>query len=348
MLREDARWRKRIQIGFVLVGATTTGICEVLLNIDDLEDTSKAVLQTLWVVGIVAVLIGGLILVFVDQSAPDILAEADLALASARDSQRKLSQEAAVRESRLKRLLQKALDGVNEAEATIADLADDIERKQAEGLRLATLYSLTRSALLEGVEAAALEQPLDDASRSRPAGVVLDSFCLFSNRLFGFLDEYWALSVLVPRACDDDVERLVCWATRRSLRHDEERSHREWERGEGCAGLAWDSARECVLPDIDRERSLRIRQANRREKDSDRHRSLAAVPIVVGSTVVGVLCASSSVPNRFVRATADEPIDVETDAVEPLRAIASILAILFALTHDAESLLRTPDNVQNS
>ena len=184
----------------------------------------------------------------------------------------------------------------------------------------------------------------DKEQRRALAGLVLDSFCLFPNRLFGFLDEYWSLSVFVPTHEADGVDRLACYATRRSSRNDEQRTHRTWERGEGCAGLAWEAGEERVIPDIEAERTLRIRRPNQRPDDSSRHRSVAAVPIKVGADVVGVLCASSSVANRFTRSSAGEPPSLDIDTVEPLRAIASHLAILFALTHLSDS---TPQSAQN-
>ena len=338
MLRRDARWRRLLQLGFILGGATLTGVCEVLLNSENLLPGVRGSIQTLWFVGLFLILLAGVILAYIDQTAPEVLAEADLALAAARKLEEDSRQSTAVEMARLEQLAQSALSGVDEAEQTIIDMADDIERMQEAGLRLGTLYSLTRSALLEGVEAIVIGRSPDKEQRRALAVLVLDSFGLFSNRLFGFLDEYWSLTILTPVREPDGVDRLTCYATRRSSRNDEQRTHRTWERGEGCAGLAWEAAEERVIPDIEVEQTLRVRKANQHRGDSSRHRSLAAVPIMVGSEVVGVLCASSSVANRFIRSAAGEPPSLEIDTVEPLRAIASHLAILFALTHLDDSI----------
>ncbi|MDO9076282.1 MAG: GAF domain-containing protein [Brevundimonas sp.] len=341
MLRRDAKWRRWVQVGFILGGAALTGSCEIILNSDNLSDWHKGAVQSLWFVGLAAILLGGAILVLIDQTAPEVLAEADIALSAARDLQIDAHQKNSIEVARLQKAATDALASVDEAERTIADLADDIERAQEAGLRLATLYSITRSALLEGVETMIAARAASDDNRRALIGVVLDSFSLFSNRLFGFLDEYWALTVFIPLTEPDRTERLACYTTRRSFRNEEQKSHRRWEKGEGCAGLAWEDCAERIIPDIAEESNLRVRKENKRDDDVQRHRSLAAVPIVVGSNVVGVLCASSSTPNRFVRRSVEQGAGLEMDAVEPLRAIASLLAIMFALTHLGDSTSRS-------
>ncbi len=339
MLRRDARWRKALQIGFILGGAALTGLCELTLNTENLPDYVQGVAQTLWFVGLLLILLAGAVLVFIDQTAPEVLAEADQALQAARTIEESIRASSAAEMAHLRQLVDATLAQVGDAERTIAEMVDDLAEADRAGIRLGTLYSLTRSALLEGVEAVALGGALDDEKRRKLTNLILDSFGMFSHQLFGFIDEYWALTVFVPEIDGDGVQRLGCYSTLRSLRNDEGRPHRRWEKGEGCAGLAWDAAEERVIPDITTETSLRVRKENR-NGDGIRHRSLAAVPVLVGSEVVAVLCASSSVADRFVRPISGAAESKGIDAVEPLRAIASHLAILFALTHLNDSNAR--------
>ena len=79
MLRRDARWRRLLQLGFILGGATLTGVCEVLLNSENLLPGVRGSIQTLWFVGLFLILLAGVILAYIDQTAPEVLAEADLA-----------------------------------------------------------------------------------------------------------------------------------------------------------------------------------------------------------------------------------------------------------------------------
>ena len=67
LLVRDARWRRLLQIGFVLGGAAIGGIGEVVANI--VADPIRPYAHAASIVGLVAVLIGGVVFAFVDEGA---------------------------------------------------------------------------------------------------------------------------------------------------------------------------------------------------------------------------------------------------------------------------------------
>jgi hypothetical protein len=69
LLVRDARWRRLLQVGFVLGGAALGGIGEVAANI--VADPIRPYAHSASIVGLVAVLIGGIVLAFVDEGAPE-------------------------------------------------------------------------------------------------------------------------------------------------------------------------------------------------------------------------------------------------------------------------------------
>jgi len=340
LLRREAHWRLAMQIVGILGGVTLTGVCELALNNDALSDVFKGQLQALWAVGLITAFAAGALLVFFDQSAPDILADADTALSAARRTSEENLAATRLEITRLRSIADGAADQARLAQNAIAETLSEIEDLAHANRRFKTLYSMTRSALLEGIETVALTGPPSQDEMKSLSGTILDIFCLFPNTLFGFDEEYWSLSVLGPELQSDGVERLVCMSTRRSSRRSEDGAHRAWEKHEGCAGLAWGQSKEIVIEDVlqgNWPEVLKINENNRRDRDHERHRSLASVPIIVGSKVAGMVSATSSFPERFVNGRAESEDEFELDSVEPLRAIASNLAILFALTHIGDS-----------
>jgi hypothetical protein len=78
----DARWRRLLQVGFVLGGAALGGIGEVAANI--VADPIRPYAHSASIVGLVAVLIGGIVFAFVDEGAPETIARALAAIEGAR------------------------------------------------------------------------------------------------------------------------------------------------------------------------------------------------------------------------------------------------------------------------
>src|SRR5215472_14451083 len=82
LLVRDARWRRLLQVGFVLGGAGLGAKGEVAANI--VADPIRPYAHSASIVGLVAVLIGGIVFAFVDEGAPETIARALAAIEAAR------------------------------------------------------------------------------------------------------------------------------------------------------------------------------------------------------------------------------------------------------------------------
>jgi hypothetical protein len=364
LLDSDGRWRVGLQLGFVLGGAALSGICVIALSLDATPITApigatdqqlataqeaeadrlfwQAVRGSLAVLGYVLIFVGGAILKFIDHRLPETVANALAATENARDAQAAAQSAMNEAEERANgRIAEMALrmesieDSVLESDQLVEDLSEQVRW-------LWTLHTLTRSVMLE-----ALENIVKDGAESRKTvvGFIVDSFLSWRQLLFGIGDEHYSLSVYLPYCNPDTGEELEleCFLTRRPIQADQDREHRRWEKGEGAAGLAWETGEEKVFGDLKEylNKGLRIRPKNRRDYDVQYNRSLAVVPIVFQDQVLGVISASSSIANRFDRdrdddenRTPDDEGDPGFDPVEPLRAVAAILAIAISTLKD--------------
>ena len=153
----DARWRRLLQVGFVLGGAALGGIGEVAANI--VADPIRPYAHSAAIVGLVAVLVGGIVFAFVDEGAPETIARALAAIETAR-----------IRDQ------------------TIAELA-------AEFRWITRLYA-TAKALREFVQAVS---DADDAGAKNALvgnlSALLDMVVAEKDVLFGMADERWNFAV---------------------------------------------------------------------------------------------------------------------------------------------------------
>jgi GAF domain-containing protein len=124
-------------------------------------------------------------------------------------------------------------------------------------------------------------------------------------------------------------------ACRRPVRAEEEAEHRSWEPGDGHVGLAFQTRRPIVASDTSDPEASHLFDASppkRRDDDRERYRSIASIPIrLQDETPVGVVVATSDIANRFTLRRNDD--NSARDAVEPLRSLASALAMLIRTTH---------------
>src|SRR3974377_1356194 len=93
LLVRDARWRRLLQVGFVLGGAALGGIGGGGANIAAAPIRPYAHAASIF--GLVAVLIGGLVFTFVDEGAPETIARALAAIEGARLRDRTIAELAA-------------------------------------------------------------------------------------------------------------------------------------------------------------------------------------------------------------------------------------------------------------
>ena len=145
--------------------------------------------------------------------------------------------------------------------------------------------------------------------------------------LFSMGDEAWNFAVYLY----DPVEKLLkCSLCRRPLRQDELAPHRSWQPGDGHVGIAWQRDEELVAADMRDPQIEPYFRAKREYKsdDGERYRSIASIPIrIANAQPLGVLVATSDHIGRF------KPNSSGNDSVEPLRLLASTLAMMLHATN---------------
>ena len=294
LLVRDARWRRGLQVGFVLGGAALGGIGEVLANI--VADPIRPYAHIASIVGLVAVLIGGLVFAFVDEGAPETIARA---LA--------------------------AIEGARTRDLTITEL-------EAEFRWITQLYG-TAKALREFVEAAP-DVGAEEAKNALMGtlSALLDMVVAQKDVLFGMTDERWNFAIYLYEPTGDQLKCLIC---RRPIRAEETAPHRAWQSGEGHVGLAFSRGEELVASDTadpQIEQLFRGHGAKHRDDDTIRYRSIASIPIRTrGDNPWGVLVATSDRAGRFRPVTARSRSAI--DHAEPLRVLATNLAAAIDRTH---------------
>ena len=294
LLVRDARWRRGLQVGFVLGGAALGGIGEVVANI--IADPIRPYAHIASIVGLVAVLIGGLVFAFVDEGAPETIARA---LA--------------------------AIEGARTRDLTITEL-------EAEFRWITQLYG-TAKALREFVEAAP-DVGAEEAKTAvmGTLSALLDMVVAQKDVLFGMTDERWNFAIYLYEPTGDQLKCLIC---RRPIRAEETAPHRAWQSGEGHVGLAFSRGEELVASDTadpQIEQLFRGHGAKHRDDDTIRYRSIASIPIRTrGDNPWGVLVATSDRAGRFRPVTARSRSAI--DHAEPLRVLATNLAAAIDRTH---------------
>jgi len=294
LLVRDARWRRGLQVGFVLGGAALGGIGEVVANI--IADPIRPYAHIASIVGLVAVLIGGLVFAFVDEGAPETIARA---LA--------------------------AIEGARTRDLTIAEL-------EAEFRWITQLYG-TAKALREFVEAAP-NTSAEEAKNALMGtlSALLDMVVAQKDVLFGMTGERWNFAIYRYEPTGDRLECLIC---RRPIRAEETAPHRAWQPGEGHVGLAFSQGAELVASDTadpQIEQLFRGHGTKHRDDDTARYRSIASIPIrTLSDSPWGVLVATSDRAGRFRPVTASSRSAI--DHAEPLRVLATNLAAAIDRTH---------------
>lgn len=217
-----------------------------------------------------------------------------------------------------------------ELDAELKERSADLAKAQDALLYLARLYAVLIP-LREVVEAVISEGPGGREAQDARLGDLLDLLIASKGDLFRIKDERWNFAVYL---WNEHTMMLECAACRRRDRADESAPHRSWPSGVGHVGRAFHDGREYVADDTQK---IEMRQFFRapgeldRADDPQRYRSFAAVPIRMnGQKPTGVVIATSDEPGRFWPQEA-LPTDA-IDAVEPIRAFASILALIASAT----------------
>ena len=210
---------------------------------------------------------------------------------------------------------------VDERDEQIFALADDFEY-------FTRLYA-TAAALKKLVEDVISLGAGSQDDQKRRFGAMLDVIVADKMVLFGIESDRWnfAIYIFSPKSSE-----LHCVACRRPIRAEEEAPHRSWKPGEGHVGIAFQTQREIVASDTSEPEARSLFDApnsNRLDDDRTRYRSIASVPIKLGGgEPIGIVVATSDVPGRFHIRHRD---DAARDPVEPLRILASALAIIIKI-----------------
>ncbi len=293
-LKKAGRFVRAVKIFGTIFGAALVALSPM---IGGLEFKGAVVVAGIaLIVGIVLTVVGSLILVFADSSAPDILSE-NLTLSRKAE-----------------------LDKQN------FDFMDKFIDHQLTRVSLNSyLRELIETAVTDGCKTM---QQLTKYSDS-----ILGLLVARKASLFDIDDEEWNFAVY---RFDHDKKRLVCLACRRATEVKPDHVHREWDVGEGHVGLAFSRSNELIFSDATREELRPVIGAkgeNEREYDEIRYKSLASMPISTdGEHPLGILIATSDRIGRFKNEAERGEKDWEREDV--LREVAAYLAILFKLIHD--------------
>lgn len=138
--------------------------------------------------------------------------------------------------------------------------------------------------------------------------------------------EYWAVSIFQVQG--EELERI---AALRPNSLEESIAGRSWRRGEGFAGVAWQHESEviisdCALPEV--AAAYRVPPDKQRLDDQSRYKSIAVIPIRVGPADAfwGVVAVSSDRVGRFER----NPGDDRVKNVDTVRLVARAIELLAA------------------
>jgi hypothetical protein len=156
MLAQNAKWRRRLQIWFVLGGVAVAGVGEAFSNVVDAPLASY--MYASWIFGLFVAFVGGFVLSLADEAAPETVARA-----------------------------LDAIDEANERGETLQSLTDHFQW-------MTRLYRVS-IALREYVEAVILEGAGDAKLQADRLASMLDIVLAEKHVLLGVSDEAWNFAI---------------------------------------------------------------------------------------------------------------------------------------------------------
>lgn len=288
----------------VVVGAALAGCGQFA------PEPYVAIGRVVGVAGVFLAFVGGFWSFVVDDSAANLMSEAQTAIEEATAMSAELTS--------LKREIEREREQFNEERL---DYEDNVEV-------ISQLYT-TSAALREFVENEVVRY---DGNIGKTMQKLLDMVARQIHELLAFNGgEHWTLSVFQAFPSSEAGNVLKHIAGQRADRNDEVKEHRSWGPGEGAVGHCFQLERELIIKDTqDREAAslFHIPAHLMHPDDAQKYVSFAAVPIKVHSFAKpwGVLIASSDRPNRFLTDGSGNG-DIQT---EPLRMLAGMIALLAA------------------
>lgn len=298
-VRRARRFQKWINIVCVLGGGALAAIGGAMEG-GLVPDTGSGILTAkglcVWA-GVFFVFVGGVLLFFIQDEAPELLARA------------------AALEGEAQLFLDERDNFLSQAQALAA-----LDQK-----RLA-LIDANRS-MRETLEQALL---IAEADANATAQAMLENAKRLVLMSIGFgIDEEWAISVFKVEG-----DELVRVAAMRAGQLPPPALARTWRRNEGFVGRAWANEQAVIVEDgtvADVLDQFSVPQEKQRAYDAGRYRSMAAVPIRIGdpAQIWGVVAASTNCAARFRR----DPGNKQVQAVDTVRLIArmtGLAAVAFA------------------
>jgi len=142
--------------------------------------------------------------------------------------------------------------------------------------------------------------------------------------------DQWTIGIYKASALQDGRHELICIASKRAIECDVSEARR-WREGTGIAGVCFSINDEVVIPDLQAQgvRSVFGSAANEvRQYDTERYRSMVAVPINVGKDAQpwGVIAATNDRVDHFT-ATATDGLSNHEGA----RSLAGMVALGVAI-----------------
>lgn len=135
--------------------------------------------------------------------------------------------------------------------------------------------------------------------------------------------EYWAVTVFALNEAGEEMEKIAAlWNDATTSA----RPSRSWRKGEGFTGVAWRNERPVIVPDL---KALLAPEEyvgagdKHRDHDAQRYRSAASYPVVVDGAVWGVVTATSDRAGRF-----DLPGTDGAECARVIEDVASHVALL--------------------
>jgi len=288
LLKRFASWRRRVKISLVIGGALVAGASGVAANFVNAQ--AKWPFYVFQIFGLILVFAGGVLMEFLDEGVADAIKRAN-----------------------------ELADIAEERENDIGALEGDFEW-------FTRMYA-TATAFREVVEGSVASAPGTLEDRNRRFATMLDILVAEKAILFGMDSDRWNFAIYLFDPGDGQLHCVTC---RRPIRAEEEAVHRSWKPGEGHVGIAFQTQREIVAGDTAEPEARALFDApepRRRGDDVDRYRSIASIPIrLAGEVLIGILVATSDIPNRFWLRQRDE--EGARDPVEPLRILANALALV--------------------
>ncbi|NBB71388.1 MAG: GAF domain-containing protein [Alphaproteobacteria bacterium] len=263
LLHADGTWRRRVQIGLVLVGTSVVAVAQLLPY--TLPAPWHGVITVVGIAGAAAALLGGVVLNVIDRNTADVLAAA---FASERRGD---------------------------------ELEREADREADRAWFNASLYSIARTGI-ELVEAAPRAETIERDVAEGLAYELSELIVYQKGDLLGIGDEEWSVSIFIYEPRADELVPVVSRRRSVSQERAEHRRWPR-DAGHCGRAFTTRNVLVCPdATDPSESQYFLAPMGLRRQSDAELYRSFASVPILRGSgDAIGVVVATSDRVGRFQR-----------------------------------------------